>query len=155
MNIAIIAGRLAHTPTIKVLPSGFKVAEFSVATNYSTKNKETDQWEQKTDWHNVKVFGNRAETVTEYLRGGDQVIVEGSMKTDTYEDKEGNKKSRSYILMNDFEFGAKNMKRDDRNESIQGGEPTKNEAPKGNTFDDYAPIAYPTEEINPDDIPFN
>ena len=73
MNLAIIVGRLAHTPELKALPSGLKIAEFSVATNYSVQNKETQQWEDRTDWHNVKVFGKRAETVAQYLKGGDQV----------------------------------------------------------------------------------
>lgn len=149
MNLAIIVGRLAHTPELKALPSGLKIAEFSVATNYSVQNKETQQWEDRTDWHNVKVFGKRAETVAQYLKGGDQVVVRGSMKTDSYEDKNGGpKRYRSYILMDDFEFGAKNMKRDDRQgqDGHDQSGPTDADAPDT--------IEYPEDDINPEDIPF-
>lgn len=149
MNLAIIVGRLAHTPEIKALPSGQKVANASVATNYFYKGKN-DEKVEGTDWHNIVAYGKTAETMAQWLKGGDQVIIHGAIKTRSWEDKDGGaKRYRTEILVDRFEFGAKNLKRDDRQEHPQDSGDQTAHAPKQ---DDG--VEYPTEDINPDDIPF-
>lgn len=150
MNLAIIVGRLAHTPELKALPSGQKVANASVATNYFYKDKN-DQKQEGTDWHNIVAYGKTAETMAQWLKGGDQVIIHGAIKTRSWEDKDGGaKRYRTEILVDRFEFGAKNMSRDDRQKHP---EDNGDQRPKAEKPEDTG-IEYPEEEINPDDIPF-
>lgn len=150
MNIAILVGRLAHTPELKALPSGSKVANASLATNYFYKDKN-DQKQEGTDWHNLVAYGKTAETMAQWLKGGDQVIIHGAIKTRTWDGEDGKKRYRTEILVERFEFGAKNMKRDDRQEHPKDD---------GDQSDDREPsrksdgIEYPEEDINPEDIPF-
>lgn len=146
MNKAILFGRLAHTPELKATPSGAKVATASLATNhvYYDKNK---QKVEETDWHNLVIWGQTAETMAQWCKGGDQILVHGRIVTRSWEDKDGGpKRYRTEIIVERFEFGAKNMNRDDRQEApadkpeAQGGHPDLPE--------------YPEEDINPEDIPF-
>jgi single-strand DNA-binding protein len=165
MNLVQLCGRLAHTPELKALPSGLKVAEMSVATNYSVKNKETEQWEQQTDWHSVKAFGRTAENMATYLRGGDQVIIQGKLKTHVWQKEgEATKRYNTSVIVDTFDFGAKNPKRDDHGQAPVAKTtktPSQNldeqwdnlQAPtKVEQYDDS--IDYPQEEINAEDIPF-
>lgn len=149
MNIAIVVGRLAHTPELKALPSGQKVANCSLATNYVYK-KDNGEKVEGTDWHNITAYGKTAETMAQYLKGGDQIIVHGSMKTRSWEDKDGGaKRFKTEIVVERFEFGAKNMKRDDRQSTDdQFNQIGKTDADSSDT------IEYPEEDINLEDIPF-
>jgi single-strand DNA-binding protein len=137
-------GRLAHTPELKALPSGLKVMNASLATNYFYKDK-SDQKQEGTDWHNLVAYGKTAETMAQYLKGGDQIIVHGSLKTKSWDDKDGGaKRYRTEVNVERFEFGAKNMKRDDRQDGYDNQE----------NGDTEPSVDYPSDDINPDDIPF-
>ncbi len=144
MNLVILVGRLAHTPELKALPSGLKVMNASLATNYFYKDK-SDQKQEGTDWHNLVAYGKTAETMAQYLKGGDQIIVHGSLKTKSWDDKDGGaKRYRTEVNVERFEFGAKNMKRDDRQDGYDNQE----------NGDTEPSVDYPSDDINPDDIPF-
>jgi len=148
MNIAILCGRIAHTPELKATPSGAKVATASLATNNVYYNDKKEKVES-TDWHNLVAWNKTAETMAQYLKGGDQIIVHGRIVTRSWEDKDcGAKRYRTEIIVERFEFGAKNMSRDDRQESPND---TGNQEQKHADIDT---IEYPEEDINPDDIPF-
>lgn len=145
MNLAILVGRLAHTPELKALPSGSKVANASLATNYFYKSKDGES-QEGTDWHNLVAYGKTAETMAQYLKGGDQIIVHGSMKTRSWEvEGEKGKRYKTEIIVERFEFGSKNMKRDDR----QGG---KDE----NQDHDWDAVdrANESDDVDLEDIPF-
>lgn len=88
-NKVILVGRLGKTPEPKTTTAG-KVAQLSVATTYYTKNKENDEFTEHTEWHNVVVWGLDANRCDKMLKG-DMVMVEGSLKTRSYE-KDGVKK---------------------------------------------------------------
>lgn len=144
MNLVILVGRLAHTPELKALPSGLKVMNASLATNYFYKDK-SDQKQEGTDWHNLVAYGKTAETMAQYLKGGDQIIVHGSLKTKSWDDKDGGaKRYRTEVNVERFEFGAKNMKRDDRQDGYDNQE----------NGDTEPSVDYPSDDINPDDIHF-
>lgn len=144
MNIAILCGRLAHTPELKATPSGAKVATASLATNNVYYNDQKEKVET-TDWHNLVAWNKTAETMAQYLKGGDQIMVHGRIVTRSWEDKDGGaKRYRTEIIVERFEFGAKNMKRDDRQDD--GG---------ANDFGEFdEPTVDVGDEVNPDDIPF-
>jgi single-strand DNA-binding protein len=149
MNLAILVGRLAHTPEIKALPSGNHVANASLATNYFYKDKAGEN-QEGTDWHNLVAYGKTADTMAKWLKGGDQIIVHGAIKTRTWDGEDGKKRYKTEILVERFEFGAKNMKRDDR-QNQEHDDGLSEDTKKSDQSDG---IDYPTEEINPDNIPF-
>jgi single-strand DNA-binding protein len=68
------------------------VTEFSVAVNQSTKNQQTGEWVEATDWFRVSVWGDRAERAAENLRKGNRVLVDGRFRTREYETKDGQKR---------------------------------------------------------------
>ena len=146
LNKAIIIGNLTRDPEVKTLPSGISVATFSVATNRVWKNKE-GQKQEDTQFHNVVVFGRQAETVGQYLKKGSSLLVEGRMQTRSWDAADGQKKYRTEIVADRVQFGPRPTGGEAR--SASGGAARSNEKqPSGEA------IEYPTEEINPDDIPF-
>ena len=88
VNKAIILGRLGKDPEIRFAQSGIGVCNFSVATSERWKKKDGTT-EERTEWHNVVAFEKLAENCAEYLKKGSQVYIEGRIKTEKYEDKEG------------------------------------------------------------------
>jgi single-strand DNA-binding protein len=86
-----IVGNLGRDPELRYTPSGRPVTEFSVAVNQSTKNQQTGEWVEATDWFRVSVWGDRAERAAENLRKGTRVLVDGRFRTREYETKDGRK----------------------------------------------------------------
>ena len=147
LNKALIYGNLTRDPELRALPSGIQVATLAVATNRVWKNKE-GQKQEAVDYHSVVVFGRQAETSAQYLRKGNGVFVEGRMQTRSWEGTDGVKKYRTEIVADRVQFGPKNMGGGGGNYK-QSEEPAA-VAPK----DEGEAIAYPEDEINPEDIPF-
>lgn len=105
MNKVMLLGRLGQDPELKYTQSGTAVANFSVATSDKKKNPQTQQWEEETDWHNIVAWGKQAETVGKYLSKGSQLLVEGRMKTRTWDDKNtGRKAYKTEVIMEKMEF---------------------------------------------------
>lgn len=146
LNKAIVIGNLTRDPELRSLPSGIKVCTFSLATNRVWKDKNGAK-QEAVDYHNVVVFGRQAETVAQYMKKGNSILVEGRMQTRSWDDKNsGEKKYRTEIVADRTQFGPR------------GGSPS----PAGDTKDSQAvapnddldSIEYPEEDINPEDIPF-
>lgn len=100
MNRAILAGRLGRDPEGRETRAG-SVVTMSIATN--ERRKEGDQWVDAVEWHRVVCFGRTAENVEKYLSKGSQCIVEGRIKTSTWE-KDGETKYRTEIVAERVEF---------------------------------------------------
>ncbi len=96
VNKVILLGNLGRDPELKYTPSGAAVANFTIATNETWKDKD-GQKQEHTEWHRVVVWGKLAEICGEYLHKGRQVYIEGSIRTRTYKDREGNEKSVTEI----------------------------------------------------------
>lgn len=148
LNKAIIIGNLTRDPELRALPSGAQVASFSVATNRVWYDKDRNKKED-VQFHNVVVFGRAAETSAQYLKKGSQVMIEGRMQTRSWDDKSsGEKKYRTEIIADTVQFGSR--------PTGGGGAPA--EAPARGKSAPAAKepdaIEYPSEEINPEDIPF-
>lgn len=90
VNKVIVVGNLGQDPDIRYMPSGDAVANVSVATTESWKDKQTGEQKERTEWHKVAMFGRLAEIAGEYLRKGSQVYIEGSLQTRKWQDKDGN-----------------------------------------------------------------
>jgi len=89
----MIIGNLGRDPEMRYTPNGRPVTQFSVAVNQSTKNQQTGEWTEETDWFRVSVFGDRAERAAEQLRKGNRVFVEGRFRTREFEGNDGQKRT--------------------------------------------------------------
>ncbi len=96
VNKVILLGNLGRDPELKYTPSGAAVANFTIATNETWKDKD-GQKQEHTEWHRVVVWGKLAEICGEYLHKGRQVYIEGSIRSRTYKDREGVEKSVTEI----------------------------------------------------------
>jgi len=149
LNKAIVIGNLTRDPEIRALPSGIKVCSFSLATNRVWKDKNGAK-QESADYHNVVVFGRQAETVSQYMKKGSSMLVEGRMQTRSWDDKDGTKKYRTEIVADRVQFGS-------RGTAPAGGAPsssTASKAPAAQAPEEMDSIEYPEEDINPEDIPF-
>src|SRR3989344_1840972 len=107
LNRAILVGNLTRDPELRSLPSGVKVCSFSIATNRVWKDKNGAR-QEATDYHNIVVFGRSAETVAQYMKKGNSILVEGRIQTRSWEDKtSGEKKYRTEIVADRTQFGPK------------------------------------------------
>jgi single-strand DNA-binding protein len=104
LNKAILIGRLGKDVELKVLPSGKPVANFSIATSESWKDKKTGDKQEKTEWHNIVVFDKLAEICGSYLKKGSLVYLEGKIQTRKYTDKNGVEKYLTEILANEMKM---------------------------------------------------
>ena len=86
---AMIIGNLGADPEMRYTPNGRPVTQFNVAVNQSTKNQQTGDWVEATDWFRVSVWGDRAERAAENLRKGNKVFVEGRFKTREFDGRDG------------------------------------------------------------------
>ena len=96
VNRVILVGHLGGDAESRYTPSGTAVANFKVATNESRKNADGD-FQDHTEWHRCVLFGKSAETATQYLKKGQMVYVEGRLRTRSWEDKEGNKRTTTEV----------------------------------------------------------
>ncbi len=156
LNKALIVGNLTRDPELKALPSGMQVASMSVATNRVWKDKDGAK-QESTDFHNVVVFGRQAETSAQYLKKGQQVMIEGRIQTRSWDDKtSGEKKYRTEIVADRVQFGSKPGFGGGAGAPSGSSEAPAGAAGKGASSKAAAvdTIDYPSEDINPEDIPF-
>ena len=98
LNKVFLVGRLGKDPEIRFSGDGNAIANFSIATNETWKSKEGTQ-QEKTDWHNIVVFGASAEKyIQPYVKKGTLVSVEGKLQTRDWEDKDGNKRYTTEVI---------------------------------------------------------
>ena len=98
INKVILIGNLGNDPEVRYTPSGDAVANFSIATSEEWKDKNTGEKKERTEWHRIVAWRRLGEICGEYLSKGRQVYVEGRIQTNTWEDKEGNKRYTTEIL---------------------------------------------------------
>ncbi len=97
VNKVIIVGNLGRDPEVRYMPDGGAIANISVATTDSWKDKSGEK-QERTEWHRVAFFGKLAEIAGEYLKKGSQVYVEGSLRTRKWQDKEGKDRYTTEIV---------------------------------------------------------
>ena len=100
-NKVQLIGNLGNNPEIITLDSGKKLAKFSIATNETYKNAQGEKVTD-TQWHNVVVWNKTAEIAEKYLEKGKEVAVEGKLTTRSYDDKDGNKRYVTEIVVNEL-----------------------------------------------------
>jgi single-strand DNA-binding protein len=146
VNKVMLLGRLGKDPELSYLPSGQSVAKFTLATNRSIKDKESGEWKEETDWHNIVAWGKTGEVCAQYLKKGNQTFIEGRIQNRTWEDREGKKRySTDIIAENVVLLGSRG----------EGSEPGPAKAAAGARATRPADDDFGGQpEITDDDIPF-
>src|SRR3989344_626146 len=148
LNKVFIFGNLTRDPELRSLPSGNAVASFGVATNRVWKDQQGNK-QEGTEFHNVVVFGKQAEIVSQYLKKGSSVLVEGRIQTRSWDGQDGVKKYKTEIVAERIQFGPRTGGGGGMSQG--GGNPAKG-SPAKNA--EMPSIEYPEEDIKPEDIPF-
>lgn len=102
INKAILLGHVGNDPEIRTMNNGDKVANFSLATSETWKDKNTGEKKQKTEWHKVAVFGRPAELVEKYVNKGSKLYIEGKIKNSSYE-KDGQTFYKTEVVLSGFD----------------------------------------------------
>lgn len=115
INCVVISGNLTRDPELRNTASGMAVLSLGVAVNDRRKNNQTGEWEDVANFIDCTMFGNRAESVSQYLHKGTKVTIQGKLRYSSWE-KDGQKRSKIEVLVDDIEFMNKN------NDQQQGGQ---------------------------------
>ena len=142
VNKVILVGNVGKDPEVKYTPSGTPVAKFSLATNEKYKDR-SDEWQERTEWHNIVAWQRLAEIVGEYVKKGAKLYIEGKLQTSSWDDREsGTKKYRTEIVARDLVLLGSHE---------NGGD----SGHRSNRNDDQRQPAYAgSAEITDEDIPF-
>lgn len=146
VNKVILVGRLGADPEVRVLESGTKVSSIRLATSERYKDRNGNQ-QESTEWHNVVLWRGLADITEKYLKKGDQVYIEGRIKTRKWTDKDGNDRYSTDIVANEMTMlgggsGSSNS---------GGGQQQQSSAPAKNQVNE--PTASSLDDID-DDLPF-
>lgn len=98
LNKVMLIGNLGKDPEVRYTTSGQAVATFNLATTDKYKNKQSGEWEEKTEWHRVTLWGKLAEIAGEYLAKGKTVYIEGRLQTRKWTDRDGNDRYTTEIV---------------------------------------------------------
>lgn len=139
INRVMITGNLTRDPEVRNTQSGMAVLNLGVAVNDRRKNNQTGEWEDYVNWIECVMFGTRAESISRYLRKGSKVAIEGKLRWSQWEDKQGGKRSKIEVVVDDLEF----MSRD-------GGDGGQRQSAPANA----APAAPAADAYAQEDIPF-
>ncbi len=102
VNKVILIGNLGKDPEVRSMQNGGKVANLSLATSESWRDKATGERKEKTEWHRVVIFGNLAEIAEKYLKKGSKVYVSGSLQTRKWTDQSGADKYSTEVVLQGF-----------------------------------------------------
>jgi single-strand DNA-binding protein len=104
INKVILVGNLGADPESRTTPGGLTVTNIRVATTERRKDRQSGDWVDETEWHRVVMFDKMAETAREYLRKGSQVYIEGQIRTNKWQDKDGNDRYTTEIIARDMQM---------------------------------------------------
>ena len=151
VNKVIIVGNLGRDPEIRYMPSGDAIANIAVATSYKSKDRNTGEQKELTEWHRISFFGRLAEIVGQYLKKGSSVYVEGRLQTRKYTDKDGVEKYTTEFVVSDLKMlGGKPEGERQQSEPQQRSQPAQRQQQKPQdrdsgggfgAFDDDIPFA--------------
>ena len=147
-NRAILIGRVGKDPESKTFANGGKIVVFSVATSETWKDKATGERKERTEWHNIKIENENAASVAEsYVRKGSEVGIEGSIQTRKWQDKDGNDRYTTEIVVGRFDGKLTLIGGRQAGEANAGGNSAGHRPASGST-------APPRDNDLDDDVPF-
>lgn len=153
LNQVIIMGNLTRDPDLRTIPSGQSVCSFSLALNRSYKDSN-DQWQEATDYVDVVAWSNLGDRISTYLRKGSRCLVQGRLQSRSWEQEDGQKRSKLEVLANDVTFLDSRSSDSSDNSSANNAEDNEPKPKKSSKAKDEVVEDIGDEPINLDDIPF-
>ena len=150
VNKVILVGNLGKDAETKFTQGGTAVTKFTIATGRRWKDKQSGEWKEETDWHNVVLW--QAENLANYLLKGKQVYVEGRLHTRSYDDKDGKKQYFTEVVAEDVILLGGRGEGGGPDEMSQEPRSEPRSAPRSRQAS--APAAPPPQGIGDDDVPF-
>jgi single-strand DNA-binding protein len=163
VNKVILVGNLGADPEVRYMPSGGAVTNISIATSEQWTDKTSGQKQERTEWHRVTLFNRLGEIAGEYLKKGSQVYIEGSIRTDKYQDKTtGEDRYSTQIIARDMQLlggrgdgaGGGDYNQAPRSQSAHGAGEGANQGGNKPANQPVAPMATAAGAEFDDDIPF-
>ncbi len=179
VNKVILVGRLGKDPEVRYTPDNRAIANITLATSESWKDKNTGQKQEKTEWHRVVFFGGVAGVVGEYLKKGSQIYIEGKLQTRKWQDQSGQDRYTTEVVVDSFNGvmqmldsrsggdtafnqqsgGSQNFQQttpSGQNQNMQQQAPQQNLQQNQQTPQQpqSAPVSQPIDDSFDDDIPF-
>ena len=149
VNKVTLIGNLGNDPEVRYSGNGNAVANVSLATAESWRDKDSGEQQERTEWHRVVFFGRLAEIVSEYLHKGSQIYVEGRLQTNKWQDKEGNDRYTTQIVANEMQMLGGRAGTSNNKEPAPESDDTVDSSPKKSE-----PIAKSPADDFDEDIPF-
>jgi single-strand DNA-binding protein len=151
VNKVILVGRLGRDPETRYTSGGQAVANFSVATDESYKDRNGER-QKRTEWHKIVVWGKQAEIAQQYLKKGSLVFIEGRIQSREWQDKEGQKRTSFEIVATNFRMLGGRGEGMAAGAGASGGGGRSEDLDHSGPSDDFG--GGPGPEINDEDIPF-
>lgn len=155
INKVILVGNLGGDPETRYTASGSAVTRITVATSESWRDKQTGENQERTEWHRVVFFNRLAEIAGEYLRKGRQVYIEGSLRTNKWQDQSGQDRYTTEVIASEMQMlGGRGDDAPAR--PAQGGFRENAPAPKqgSSKAEEKSPVFQGEDNFTDDDIPF-
>jgi single-strand DNA-binding protein len=152
VNKVIILGNLGKDPEVRFMPSGGAVANLTVATSESWKDKQTGEQKEKTEWHRVAMFGKIAEIAGEYLKKGSKVYLEGSLQTRKWQNQQGQDQYTTEVVVQGFNGVMQMLDGKPQGGSFQGQQNSQasggfqQQAPAAQQQGGFAPQSQPAQQ---------
>jgi len=149
VNKVILLGNIGKNPEIKSTQNGSKLASFSIATSKRWKDKQTQEYKDKTEWHKVVVFGEGlVDIVDKYVKKGSKIYIEGELQTRKWQDQTGNDRYTTEVILQGFNSTLTLLDKRDNSTSIS-------EKSEENIIENNNPKSQnETDSSIDDDIPF-
>jgi len=153
VNKVILLGNLGRDPEIRSMQSGKKMASFSIATSKRWKDRNTQEQKENTSWHNIVVFNEGLVDVIErYIKKGSKIYVEGELSTRKYQDKDGNDKYTTEVVLQGYNSTLTML--DSRNSGSASIEEAPNSSSSDSKLEDTLDSQVSDSKDLDDDIPF-
>lgn len=140
INKVILIGNLGADPTVRYMPNGEAVANITIATSESWKDKNTGEQQEKTEWHRVIFFRRLAEVVGEYLKKGSKIYVEGKLQTKKWQDKQGQDRYTTEVIANEMQMLDTRQSGNNQNQQNQQSDQAFSDQPAPDDFDQDVPF---------------
>ena len=153
VNKVILLGNLGRDPEIRSMQSGKKMASFSIATSKRWKDRSTQEQKENTSWHNIVVFNEGlVDVIEKYIKKGSKIYVEGELSTRKYQDKDGNDKYTTEVVLQGYNSTLTML--DSRNSGSASIEEAPNSSSLDTKLEDTLDSQVSDSQDLDDDIPF-
>ena len=154
VNKVILLGNLGRDPDIRSMQSGKKMAAFSIATSKRWKDRATQEQKESTSWHNIVVFNEGlVDVIEKYVKKGSKIYVEGELSTRKYQDKDGNDRYTTEVVLQGYNSTLTMLGSSNNNVSNSSEQPD-NFTTDNSSKDSSSDIISNDSSNNEDDIPF-